>query len=133
RERGARPLEECAARLGQQDASLRAREQPDSDLVFQGTDLPAERWLRDRQSARRAAEAQLLRNGDVVSKVAQLHRASALSRLPGRRPIPASDRFSTRKVSGQLAQDTASRVRVRVREAAVTTAVTARAASTKRV
>src|SRR5262249_12711701 len=53
--------------------AARSVEEGEAQLALQGLDLPAQRGLRDRQAARRAAKVPLLRHREEVAQVPQLH------------------------------------------------------------
>ena len=57
------------------DAPLRAMEERESQLLLELADLLAERRLRDAEAAGGAPEVQLLRHGEEVAQVAELHAA----------------------------------------------------------
>jgi hypothetical protein len=73
REHPAHLVEERMPRGGELDAAVRAMEQVDAELAFELSDLLAERRLRHVQARRGAAEVQLLRDGQEVAEVAELH------------------------------------------------------------
>ena len=79
REDAADLVEERAARGGELDAAVGAVEQHDVQLALELADLLAERGLRDAQARRGAAEMQLLRDGQEVAEVAELHRSRSIS------------------------------------------------------
>jgi hypothetical protein len=70
--------EERTARGRQLDAALRPVEEHDSELLLELADLLAQRRLRDPHPRGRAAEVQLLRDGDEVAEVAELHPAAVI-------------------------------------------------------
>src|SRR5262249_51239608 len=55
------------------DAPLRALEERDAGFLLELSDLLAERRLRDAEAPRGAPEVQLLRYGEEVAQVAELH------------------------------------------------------------
>ncbi len=66
------PLEERLARGRQRDAARRADEERASDQLLELADLLGERRLGHVQAAGRAAEVELLRDGDEVAQVPEL-------------------------------------------------------------
>jgi hypothetical protein len=71
-ERGRRLGEQRAAGGGQLDPSARAQEQWRAELVLELADLVAQRRLRDVQARGRAAEVELLGDGEEVAQQARL-------------------------------------------------------------
>ena len=69
----ARAHEERRAGRGQLDLALVAQQQRRADLLLELADLLAQRRLGHVQALRRAAEVQLLGDGDEVAQVAELH------------------------------------------------------------
>jgi hypothetical protein len=65
--------EEGEAGGGELHAARDAREERRADVALEVADLPAQRRLGDVQARRRAAEVQLLGDGDEVAQVAELH------------------------------------------------------------
>src|SRR3954468_18589342 len=84
-----RALEERGAGRGQLHAVLVAQQQLGADLLLELADLLAQRRLGHVQALGRAAEMQLLRDGDEVAEVAELHAAITLAAWP--RPAFARD------------------------------------------
>src|SRR6185312_3766264 len=72
-QRGARPVEEELAGLGQIHAARVALEQTDAELALEPADLRRQSGLGDPELLGRAREAALLRDRDEVSKVTELH------------------------------------------------------------
>jgi hypothetical protein len=66
--------EECPSGGRQLDAALRPIEQGDAELLLELADLLAQRRLRDSHPRGGAAEVQLLRDGEEVAQVPELHR-----------------------------------------------------------
>ena len=77
-----RLLEHRGAGLRQLDAAVGPLQEPDPELGLELADLLAHRGLRDVQALGRAAEVQLLGDGDEVAEVPELH-------LTGRRVVGA--------------------------------------------
>ena len=69
----ARAHEERRPGRGQLDLALVAQQQRRADLLLELADLLAQRRLGHVQALRRAAEVQLLGDGDEVAQVAELH------------------------------------------------------------
>ena len=69
----ARAHEERRAGRGQLDLALVAQQQLRADLLLERADLLAQRRLGHVQALGRAAEVQLLGDGDEVAQVAELH------------------------------------------------------------
>src|SRR5262249_13882443 len=78
REHLAHLVGEGLARRRDLDASLRAMEECEPQLLLELADLLAERWLRDAEPARGAPEVQLLRHGEEVAQVTELHGAGSI-------------------------------------------------------
>ena len=72
-ENDAGPIEKGDAGVGQLHASRLTPEQLHFELLLQGTDLHAERRLLDPQPFRSSGDVLLFRDGDEITKVAQLH------------------------------------------------------------
>jgi hypothetical protein len=66
-------VEERGSRRGQGHAALRAVEEPHAKLLLELAHLLADGRLRDVQALCRAAEVQLLRDGNEVSEVSEFH------------------------------------------------------------
>jgi hypothetical protein len=68
-------VEGCASRR-ERDAAFRPCEQADVELPFERDDLLAQRRLDDVQTLCRTAEVHLLRDGDEVPEMAELHQST---------------------------------------------------------
>lgn len=66
--------QEGTAGIGQADAAGMAQQQGRADLLFERTDLLAERRLLHVQRLGRAGHMTLMRDGDEVTEVSQFHR-----------------------------------------------------------
>lgn len=82
-----RMIEHAPADIGRHDAARLALEQGDAEVVLQATHLAAQGRLTDATGLRRAAEVTVLRNGQDVAEVAEIHgrRPDGCS---GKRPMP---------------------------------------------
>jgi hypothetical protein len=68
-----RMLGEDPSRIGWRDDAARPPEQGDAQLVLEPSDRLGERWLSDVQPVGRAAEVELLEDGEEVPEVAELY------------------------------------------------------------
>src|SRR5271170_64441 len=74
RQRKARMVEKDSAGIGELDAARAPDQQLRADLMFQVSDLTAQRWLGRMQPALSGdSQAALLGDGDEIPKVPQLH------------------------------------------------------------
>jgi hypothetical protein len=66
-------VEKTLARRQERHPAWRPREKRGAELVFERTDLAAERRLRDVESLRRAADVPFLGDGDEVADLREAH------------------------------------------------------------